>query len=194
MPELEKQPWTTESPVLATFTSSEIRSGVGNQDYFLIESEDSGGVDYHLVENNDFSRNVAVPMNAGAKDLDFDATTFTETVTVEGTAFLSIPVSGVSNVTPDFTFEIYKFDGSTETKLGDTVTFTTPALSGTIMLYIPMVVPLTTFTDGDNIRLRVSTSSEGSACQYGIDPANRADGSLTITTTSKLTIPFKLFN
>ena len=46
---------------------------------------------------------------------------------------------------------------------------------------------------GQQLRVRVVLAVAGStATRYGIDPANRSDGSLTITTTSKISIPYKL--
>ena len=41
--------FTTASPVLVSFDSTDISSGTGYEDYFLIESEDSGCKDYHLT-------------------------------------------------------------------------------------------------------------------------------------------------
>ena len=45
----------------------------------------------------------------------------------------------------------------------------------------------------ETLRLRVQQVNPSSVtARYGIDPANRTDGSLTITTTSKVSIPFRV--
>ena len=46
---------------------------------------------------------------------------------------------------------------------------------------------------GNILRLRVSMVTAGAtATRYGIDPAGRTDSDLTLTTTSKIHIPYRL--
>ena len=78
--------------------------------------------------------------------------------------------------------------------MGSTITFA-PALIAAKMLYLPIEVVNTTIAVGEVLRLRVAATDTGaSSKKLGYDPANRSDGAgaLTITTTSKVSIPYKL--
>ena len=187
------KPFTTASPALVNYSRTDIQTGVGYTDYYLIKSQTSGGADYHLTTNNDYSTDIAQSGTA-AFDFDFDLSPFTIAQTINGTALVSLAVWGQSSTTPTWTVELYKWDGTTETQMGSTITFA-PALIAAKMLSLPIEVVNTTIAVGEVLRLRVAATDTGaSSKKLGYDPANRSDGAgaLTITTTSKVSIPYKL--
>ena len=188
------KPYTTASQVLVNFDSTDVANGTGYEDYFLIESEDSGGKDYHLTPNPDFSNTAYIEQaGAGTKDLDYDLSSFVIPRTINGTALISIAgLSPAGTVTATFTVELYKWDGNTETQIGSTVTFAKGLLAAGTMLYLRMPIENALIPAGESLRLRVSfTNSTGQTVRYGIDPAGRTSGNF-ITTTSKISVPYKL--
>jgi len=193
MADLYPQPYTTTSPVLVNFDQTDVANGTGYEDYYLIESEDSGGKDYHLTPNRDFSNTTFLSQSAsGSIDEDFDLTPFIFPRTINGTVLISLAVDGDSGVTPDFTVELYRWDGSIETQIGSTVTINV-SLSAPKMLYMRMEVENELIPAGEQLRARVvMADASGSTRRLGIDPAGRTDTSLSITTTSKISVPFKL--
>lgn len=184
------QPFTTASQAIASYNYTDIREGVGYQDYYLIESETSGGKDYHLTPRTDYS-NSATKTSTGALDIDYDLSPFVLPQRMDGTALISLAVHGTSSANPTFTVELYKWDGATETQIGSTVTYA-PTLTAARMLYFPITLSNVNFAVGESLRLRVAQTATGVSTGWGQDPAGRTDGSFTITTTSKLSIPFKL--
>ncbi len=188
-PKLEK--FTTVSPLLTNYSWDDVRSGVGYQTYYLIESQDSGGKDYHLTTQTDYS-NTAVRTESGSTfDEDFDLSTFALAQEIEGTALFSMCLKTISAATPTVTIELYKWDGSSETIIGSASVLQRGA-DTVSMIYMEYDVPYTHFSKGETLRLRLEVEqTSGVAVWFGIDPANRADGNLSITTTSKIHIPYK---
>ena len=190
----QPQPFTTASPVLVNFDFSDIASGTGYETYFLIESEDSGGKDYHLTSNNDFSNTAVIVINGSTFDQDFDLTQFAIPRDAEGTALFSLPIKSSLGATPDVIIELYKWDGSSETIIGSAVHLDAAADTVT-MRYFNYEIPYTHFAVGDTLRLRLQVVQTSAISVYfGIDPAGRTDANLSITTTSKIKIPYLLNN
>jgi len=188
--------FSTQGPALVNFDFTDIASGTGYEDYFLIESQDSGGKDYHLTSNPDFSNSAFIEQagSAGTKDLDYDLTPFVIPRTVNGTVLISVPVVSLGGASsPAWTAELYRFDGTNEFQIGSTVTLTTSIPEAGQMLYFRMDVDNELIPVGETLRLRFVMQTFGSTTvKYGIDPANRTDVNLVITTTSKISVPYKL--
>jgi hypothetical protein len=192
MVELSPQPFTTTSPQLVNYDSVDVANGTGYENFYLIESEDSGGKDYHLTPNNDYSNSPFLTVLSSTEDQDYDLTPFTIPRTINGTVLVSLAIDGSAGSTYVTTAEIYKWDGSSETKLGSTVTLS-QTLSAPTMIYFRIPITNELIPVGEQLRLRVSYGTAGSTAGYlGIDPAGRTDGNLSITTTSKISVPFKL--
>jgi hypothetical protein len=187
----DKNKYVKASPQLVNYDWSDVQAGVGYIDYFLIESETAAGKDYHLTTKNDYSNNVAIGQGGAATfDFDYDLTPFVIAQDIEGTALLSLAVSTGGSVATNFTAELYQVIGGVETIIGSAITYTAN-INGGKMLYMPMIIPYTHFAEGDALRLRfVSVIPGATAIFYGIDPAGRANGTF-ITTTSKISIPYK---
>lgn len=182
-----------QSSALVNYTWSDVAAGTGYVTYYLIESEDSTGTDYHLTTQIDYSSSTFVS-TAATLDIDYDLSAFTIPQTINGTALFSIPCADVTGApTATFTVELYNWDGSAETKIGSTVTSAAINLTTTPqILYLQMPVTNAEFAVGDSLRLRIAVTSASGTTAYGIDPAARADAALTLTTQSKIQIPYKL--
>jgi hypothetical protein len=184
--------FTTASQTLANYTYSEIRSGTGFQDYFLIESEINTAKDksYHLTEQRDFSNSIIIQQTASF-DLDFDLSPFTIPQTANGDCKINLNVAGSSGDTTDLTAELYRVRGGVETQIGSTVLHRfTAAAAG--YCYMLITVVNIQFAVGDILRLRLQKSSTTASTGIGIDPAGRTDATFTISTASKISIPYKL--
>jgi hypothetical protein len=184
--------FTTASPTLANYSYSEIRSGTGFQNYFLIQSDMETGqvLAYHLTEVIDYSSNIKIQQQ-GAFDEDFDLSPFTLPQTVHGDVKISIPTAGSSDDSTDLDFELYRVTGGVETQIGST---TRHRFQEAIpnMAYIIMPIVEAQFAVGDILRLRIQKSSTTASTGFGIDPKGRTDATFTITTITKISIPFKL--
>lgn len=187
------QPYTTAPPALVSYDYTDIATSIGIQTFYLIESEDSGGKDYHLTQKTDYSSSAVLQNSVGANsDLDYDTTPFQTPQTVRGTASLSLPIWCHADDSMAFTVQLKKWDGSSETNLSSAVTLTATQ-DGERMLFFQMPLTETLLKTGDVLRLSVAADETGSNnCKYGQDPAGRTHAQLTTTTQSKLNVPFKL--
>lgn len=179
------------SPVLVNYDFVDIASGTGYEDFYLIKSEDSTGANYHLTQRVSYSSDVCLTQSpAGTKDIDFDLTPFNFPRTINGDVLISIPI--YTTVTYSLTCYLYKYDGSTETELGNVGTGSIVG-TGANMKYFVLPIDNVLIPAGEVLRLRVVlTMFSNGTIHMGIDPAARTDGNLTITTQSKISIPFKL--
>ena len=181
----------SRDPILANFDWTDIAAGTGYEDYFLIESEVDGGKDHHLTSQHDYSNSVDISVQTTTSTLDYDLTPFVNPRTINGVALISLAVYGLGGITPVYTVQLYKWDGSSETLLG-TAEFE-PTLTAARMLYMPITIVNKKIGIGETLRCKVILNNpSGSEARYGIDPANRTSGQLIITTTSKISIPYRL--
>tara|TARA_R100000789_G_C2988099_1_gene145328 strand:- start:59 stop:658 length:600 start_codon:yes stop_codon:yes gene_type:complete len=192
-PELTK--FTTVSPVLANFDYNDIARGIGYETYYLIQSQDSGGTTYLLTPNTDYSSEMTFKqVGSGTADQDFDLSPYGIARTIDGIVTFSAGVYRADAPdTTTFTAELYKYDGSTETQLGSTVTYTPNLNTGsTKMIYFRFSITNQIMPVGMILRLRVRiVETSGNTAHLGTDPAGRSNASF-VTTTSKLTVPYKL--
>jgi hypothetical protein len=190
------QPYTTASPILVSYDFTDISNGTGYETYYLIESQDSVGKDHHLTPTQDYSNNAFIEQaGAGTKDYDYDLTEFIIPKTINGIVIISIAGVGLAGtVNATFTIELYRYDGSSETQIGSTITYTVGLTTSGNMLYFRMPVTNELIPAGEQLRLRVSfANATGQTVRYGIDPVGRTSGNF-ITTTSKIHVPYKLDN
>ena len=195
MADLSTQPFTTASQTLVNYDNTDVSNGTGYETYYLIESEDSTGKDYHLTPTRDYSNNVSLQVLNSTQNHDYDLTPFTIPKVINGDVLISLPVQGTANATYPIIAELYKWNGTTETQLGSTINYSFVANAGATvrMLYFIMPIVNTLIPSGETLRLRISIARAGATPGYlGIDPANRTNSNLTITTTSKISVPYKL--
>jgi len=187
-----QQPFTTASPILVNYDWTDAVNNTGYKTFYLIESNSSTGVNYHLTPKQDYSSTPVLTENSSTFDEDFDLTQFPLAQAIEGTALFSLPIKSASNATPDVIIELYKWNGTSETIIGSSVHLDA-ACNDAEMRYFNYTIPYTHFAAGETLRLRLQVvQTSGIFVYFGIDPAGRTDADLTITTTSKIHIPYKL--
>jgi len=186
---------TPQAPALVNFDFTDIANGTGYEYYYPIQARDSVGITYNLTAQSDYSDEVKIATNLSnsPNDIDYDLTPFVIPRTVNGKVLLSIPVDVQATITPTLVAELYRWDGTTETKIGSTMTYDTQLTTAGKMIYMTMDVDNELIPVGQTLRLRIQvTNVNGNFHYYGIDPANRTDAILELTTQTKLSIPYKL--
>ena len=172
----------------ASFSFTDIAEGTGIQEFFCAIGETNSGNTYHLLGNAVTSKNDAADkILQAATNVDFDTSNFNLPRTVKGTAFVSgsFVVDSGNNVS--CTATILKFDGSTETTIGATITSQTETATSTergILLEIPLTQTL--IKKGELLRLTITVTSAGGASGVHADPLGSQGQPL------KLLMPFKL--
>lgn len=207
---------STASPIIATYSFDDIAEGTGNVQFYLGISKDSGGTDYLLTADtsiksstNSYNSDPPAPSisfpDSTSNTYTFDLSQFNFSKKLKGKVFFSMnysvgnSLSSEVNTTFAPTFELFHYDGSTETSLG-TVTTETQTLGvlntrtywGTFLCEID--VTETYFKQGDNIRLKINytagnPSGNGSREIY-CDPNNRSPA--YGNGDSFISVPFKI--
>ena len=192
---------------IASFTSTELGSGLGFVKFFLAGVGDDSGNSFILTEQQIFShhdtiRLIETVVSTDTKSTnDFLSSTFNLPRLASGTAILTIGFDFVVGVEGSVTATLAKFDGSTTTNLATAVVQVTGVSSrnGTWTFRFPMTDTL--IKVGEQVKLTVlidHNSAGGDFTAYGHDPQNR-DG-LNVTpstnansiTSSNLLIPFRI--
>jgi len=208
------QPFTTASPVVASFDWTDIQSGTGTDTFLLHQTETSAGLDYHLSPNTVYSSALSISINAvsGAlakhSDIDYDLTEYQISQELEGVGQLEIPIAyEITNAAGTGSFymicKLRKWDGTSETEIASVQSETissTGGVTGETVWSMPITIPYTHFAVGDVLRLTIelwatSDGAEDIYLAYGIDPINRAvvyHTKTMQTSISKLSVPFKL--
>ena len=178
----------TRDRAIASFNFTDIASGLGVQIFFCTIGETSGGNTYHLLDNAVTSKNDAIDKKLqNGTDVDFDTSNFNLPRTVKGTAFLSGSFKVDSGLSVSCTATILKFDGSTETVIGATITSQTEASTSNergVLLEIPLTETL--IKKGELLRLTITVTTQGGISGLHADPLG-SDGQ-----PLKLLIPFKI--
>lgn len=141
--------------------------------------------------------------------------TFTKHATIGGDVSLSIPAVVYGDTSISMAIKIYKSSGGVDTQLGSTTSATLTTAHGAQYLWgatgFNVVVPTTTFANGDILKLQIESTNPQASTQffYFHDPASRSvtsalnddvdwgmlDGNAVTgvqSTASKLNIPFKI--
>ena len=185
------EPFTTASPSLVNYDFTDIANGTGYETYYLIVAEDNTGKTYHLTPHKDYSAAAILSVISSTEDHDYDLSPFTIPRTINGDVTVSLAAHGGA-ATYTAVVEIYRYDGTTETKLGDTVTFAKLMTGAGDMWYFRIPIANEIIPAGQQLRARVSYGIAGAtAGGLGVDPAGRTNASF-ITTTSKISVPYKL--
>lgn len=145
---------------LASFSSTDIAEGTGKQIYFCAIEETSGGNDYVLMSNAVSSKNSGSDMQlGGGSNVDFDTAIFNLPRTAKGTAFISGDFNVISDDNVSMTATILKWDGSSETTIGATITSQTETSTG-VRAFL-FAVPLTQILikKGDLLRVTITVTA-----------------------------------
>ena len=207
-------PLPSESAV-ASYDYYDIAEGTGMKMFYLVSVHG----DYILTENPIYAE--TVEYNTGESelttdftkimDVDYDLSSFNFPKTVKGTAVCSFSFfgfkSGTAVTTTKITVRVRKWDGVTETEIGNATTGDLLSTAAKIYKTTSLIIPLTetNFKIGDILRVTVEgwgkEAAADSTLEIGIgqDPMNR-DATRLIpstddpvsTTVTKIWIPFKI--
>ena len=199
--------------ITVNYSYSEVASNTGMVEYNLLNEEDSVGKDYIISRDSLRSKDIEysnASTSTQTTDHDYDLTIFQSNTTIRGTALITGSFGGNMGVgtTADAKIKVYvrKWDGSTETEIGNNTTHTLSCLAAVkTQTSFTLAIDLTEtkFKKGDNLRITIEASltitagSNSSELFYGHDPVNR-DGTYlipssdTTTTQLKAYIPYKL--
>lgn len=201
---------------VASYSYTDLAEGTGVTMFYLLATNG----DNILSQNQIYSD--VIELNSGShaltntfvknQDVDYDLTAFNAPRTVKGTAYMNftyhIYKSGSQIVTAYWTIKVRKWDGVTETEIGNASTpEINSSVTGEAYDLTALAIPLTQthFAIGDVLRVTVEGYDKEAAADstnnliIGQDPMNR-DGTYIIPSTddpvsitqTKIWIPFKL--
>ncbi|KKM26266.1 hypothetical protein LCGC14_1586470 [marine sediment metagenome] len=211
-PKLQK--FTTASPVVASYSYTDIAEGTGMQIFYGSNSKEESTYSYHLLGTAIASDEIETKANSTAEgnvkmlDLDFDISEFNMPRDLKGTAYISIPFMAheASGATSAYVIaKLRKWDGSSETEIASSQSDTINPASGVLerqKLLVRIVVPSTHFKKRETLRLTLegwgATTSGEINITIGHDPKGRITTDFPgtedykVTTTLEVHIPFKL--
>ena len=207
-------PLPSESAV-ASYNYTDMAEGTGVTMFYLAATNGdniltpnqiySDVIEYSTGEHNlttDFVKNM---------DVDYDLSAFNSPRTVKGTAYINFTghqwKSGTAVVTSKFTIKVRKWDGVTETEIGNATTAEITDAAGYKLTALAIPLTQTHFGIGDVLRVTIEGYDKEDAhfsdttniLIVGQDPMNR-DGTYIIPSTdnpvsitqTKIWIPFKI--
>jgi len=177
----------SQSEAIASFDFQDVADGTGNIIFYLYAA-DAGSTTYHLGTTTEiFSFIIDLDLNNGT--LNFNASPFNTPRVVKGDAIINITL--LADTAATITAQLQRISAGVATNIH---TSAGKAAGITTGKYLCFNVSLTEtlFKVGDNLRLVLTTTGESGTSQLGIDPANRAGASLTLT-KSQVIVPFKIF-
>lgn len=201
--------FSTTSPVVASFSFTELVSGEGIIELQAMASTDSSGISYNLtsspIKSDPTESLVQVNNTTITTTYNFDSSPLNIARTLRGTAQVSVlfanKSSGSDQARSRLIISIQHYDGSTATTLA---TKTTVDIVNTLSSYVEektillFDIPETNFSVGDIIRLKIDHFTQSSAISnkqffFSHDPLNgTAPSGSTSTTQLKLNIPTKI--
>ena len=195
-PELTE--FTTVSQKIVSYDYLDIANGLGFQNFYLFQSEDTAsGVGYGLTTDTSL-RAMPDSLLQTSAEFNFDSSVFNETRTVKGTAYANI-VGGTNNAAQSsITLILYKVTAAdAEVALSSSFGMT-HARSGTITYLIQMPLTETLIKKGEKLRLSLTTvDNVPGATGIGTDPSSQGfgiDGGEEYSSNSKIAVPFKIEN
>ena len=191
-----KEPFSTASPVIATFSFSDIADGIGFVSFFMMESyDDSAGNTQELTTLPLYSNRIDAVRTGGTTNLDFDSSPFNRTRTVKGTAKFNIGFKATASASNDtIQVRLKKWDGSTETNITAQHTVTVITTEGVLAISMPCTE--TVIRVGEQLRVELIVIVSSGSIAWGQDPQNRDGGTITPSvqdsiTSSRINVPFK---
>ena len=191
--------------VLVSYDYVDIAEKTGYTTYYGYNMSTSGATTYGLTRLQTFSQDIESSGASSApytiiKDLDFDLP-FNITSIVNGTVRLNIPFHQTGGSASAYVFaRIIKWDGSTETVLGDTCSKEIVSANTPMIINMEVDVAETKFTPDDTLRINLLLKGQanpaGEAAIYH-DPQNRNGWKMTVgtdigTTSFTARVPFLL--
>ena len=203
-PKLTK--FTTASPILASYSYTDIADGTGIITLNGSNVEDSAAVDFILSTNTYYTEDVLTQANQGnpadftkVLDINFDLSAFNSVRTIKGTAHFTISESLLyagQNCDSYLILKVRKYDGSTETDVASVQTqrLDTDGAGTYYKTHIcELEIPETIYAVGDVLRITVEAWVKGGSGTIDVhhDPQGATVGTLK-TTQFISDIPFKI--
>ena len=194
-PKLQK--FTTASPIVASFPSEQIASGISQVTFFGIASADDSGITYQLILNSDIFSARTGTDSTGTTEINFDSAEFSLPRTAKGTGFFSCGVGGGAGDTVTVAVRIIHVAvGGAETGISASIVSETISLIGSSTGSIVFLdIPITTeklFRKGDKLRLEVifTRVSGASTETIGHDPKNQDADSIIVSNGATTVLRF----
>ena len=185
---------------IASFAFTDIATGLGFVSFLGIASEDSGGIDFHLITNALFAQPSGTRRSTqGTKTLDFYTAPFNLPRVAKGTAYFSAGMAVSDGQSIKLLVQLKHIRGSTVTNITSELTSQTYiASTGKLSQMVFLELPITEqhYKKGDFIRLTVKLNqvNEAGDSDVGHDPKNQTfqiiDPGTKDTTVMTLLMPF----
>ncbi len=211
-PNLQK--FTTASPIIASYSYTDIAEGTGVQHFKGCVEGNSSGTNYFLSSAGDFysymidqKKADSARSDTSAKDydLDFNLSEFNTPRIIRGTAIINygfgiVRTTGIGTLRGYLIFKVRKWDGTTETEIASAQTSNIDQnVNGTTIKSscLLITIPETHFSKGDVLRLtmeawiKAPTNDATGAIFVSHDPLNR-DGTYINPSTDDPTSTTKL--
>ena len=205
MPEQLPTRFRKASPAIASYDYLDYVSSVGYRNFYATMAETSSGMVYFLsttamdstFKSTELRRITATGAGASTEK-NFDVT-FNTSAIMNGTAYINFSLRLVNaNGAGTVSFTLYKVVGGVESTIGTAITPTNACVATDIYsrMNIPIVIPTTTFSPTDTLRLEVIVScTAGNSLYVTVDPTSiqtftETTTGGTIATSLLVRIPF----
>lgn len=199
----------SKETAIATYDYTDIAEGTGVVTFYGMNTQASTALtsSYALTTNSNIGSKIAwIKTAAGAGttpfgDYDFE-TTFNMPKTIKGNIVGCIPIGWEDDAVQKnikITIKVYHYDGTTATLIGQNhdQSITQQAELDERYQYLNIMIPVTetNFSAGDTLRINVELGGNADQNRYlGLDPLNRANGTILVRSRMSFLIPFKLNN
>ena len=181
----------TASPVIASYSFSELSSGTSIQKYYPLVSKDDSGDTYNLVEDPQDSYTIQSNSINGTVTLTFDSSEFNLSREVKGVGYLLAHVYESNNA--HITVKLQKWDGSSTTDISAVITSGAGVVGETKAFYleIPVTTPVV-INAGEQIRAVITYVATGIGNnKLGHSPTNQTSPTGNLSNTQMiLGVPF----
>lgn len=196
--DLKLTKYTTAAPAIASYTFSELISGLGFIKFYLLTASSTSGTDYIMSEDTRFSSVIETTTSATEKTLTFLSSEFNIPRTVSGVAHINVGWKTVGASGAYISATLSKFDGTTTTPISSTIQSSNLAVTNTGIISLELPCTETFISQGEQLKIVVLFNAPSSSTLYsGHDPMNR-DGTHLIPssdnsiTSSNINVPFKI--
>ena len=204
----------SQERLLANYNWTDLIQGQGIVNYYLFRGT-TDAAEFYGASSDNYKRSTSIEVlwtagsGSATKGDNYDAGQFNQGMVLEGTAYaegsFSVIKTSGSGTSGNISIIVKLIKVSaTNTDLVSEQSQSISTASGltTGNFLVDLEIPKTTFKDGDVLRIEMTINKDGGAggvweMSYGTDPTNR-DGTRLIpstadvTTTTKISIPFKL--
>ena len=186
---------------IASFSFTDIESGLGFVDFFAAVTDLTAGAEFILTDDSTtYSGKISTNRSSsGTTSFTFDSSAFNLPRTVKGTAIFSCGIGGVNTASIiAVTAKLQKYDGTSATDISGVITSAAFSATSAIpdkMMLLQLPLTQTLIKKGENLRLLVTFETNSAiSADIGHDPRGRSEGGIGTFAVSTMTIkiPFKI--